>query len=111
MPEDRFQRIGAREISHWPDPTIVIVTPSWVVSQFDCGAPLARPSEGTHNDVMATLPLIVKRRDGTGAVATVPCDTVKGALDNAKHFRDAGYTDVWIEDHEGRRIDESKLNA
>src|ERR1022692_3604280 len=31
VPEDRFQRIGPREISHWPDPTIVVVTPSCVV--------------------------------------------------------------------------------
>jgi hypothetical protein len=58
---------------------------------------------------MATFPLIVKRRDATGAVATILCDTAKDAKENAQHFRDAGYKDVWMEDGEGRRIDEKSL--
>ena len=60
---------------------------------------------------MATLPLKVKRRDATGAVAEVLCDTVASALENAKHFREQGYHNVWIEDVDGHKIDERTLNA
>lgn len=58
---------------------------------------------------MATLPIIVKRRDSAGKVATVLCDTVEDARKNRKHFHDQGYKDVWMEDTDGQRIDESKL--
>jgi hypothetical protein len=51
----------------------------------------------------------VKRRDYSGVVAEVVCDDYKGARENARHFRDAGHTDVWIEDADGRKVDEKAL--
>jgi hypothetical protein len=60
---------------------------------------------------MTTLPLIVKRLSSRGSVLEVHCDKVGDAISNAKHFRAAGYTKVWIEDHEGRQVDESELKA
>ena len=60
---------------------------------------------------MPIFPLRVKRRDNRGAVAEVLCDTAAGAQSNAKQFRDLGYIDVWIEEVDGRRIDEKTLNA
>jgi hypothetical protein len=58
---------------------------------------------------MAKLPIIVKRRDSQGKVAQVMCDTVEDARINRKHFHDQGYKDVWMEDVDGRKIDESTL--
>jgi len=58
-----------------------------------------------------TLPLIVKRRDADGTVAEILCDAVNQAVKIAKEFRDKGYTEVWMEDHQGRLIDETQLNA
>jgi hypothetical protein len=60
---------------------------------------------------MANLPLIVKGRSKSGALTQLPCDTVERAIINVKHFRDAGYAEVWIEDRQGHRIDERSLNA
>ena len=59
---------------------------------------------------MITFPIKVIRRDSTGAKAEVLCDTAQGALSNAKHFRDAGNSNVWIEDHEGRKVSEEQLS-
>jgi hypothetical protein len=58
---------------------------------------------------MASLPIYVKRRDASGKVAQILCDTVEGAKSNAQQFRDMGFTDVWMEDVDGVKIDESKL--
>lgn len=58
---------------------------------------------------MVGFPLKVKRRDSSGRVAEVLCDTIRQATDDVKHFRDMGYTDVWIEDYEGRRMEERDL--
>ena len=54
---------------------------------------------------MAKLPLRVKRRDSTGKVAEVLCDTIEDARKNRKHFHDQGYSDVWIEDVDGVMVD------
>jgi hypothetical protein len=56
---------------------------------------------------MATF--IVKRRDSQGKIAQVLCDSIEDARKNRKHFHDQGYSDVWIEDVDGRKVDESKL--
>jgi hypothetical protein len=58
---------------------------------------------------MARLPLIVKRRDSQGKIAQVLSDTVEEARRNRKHFHDQGYSDVWMEDVDGVKVDESKL--
>jgi hypothetical protein len=60
---------------------------------------------------MANLPLIVKGRSKNGALTQVHSDTVKSAISNAQHLRTAGYAEVWIEDGEGHKIDERKLDA
>jgi hypothetical protein len=59
---------------------------------------------------MTAVPLIVKRLSRRGSVLEVHCDKVGDAMSNAKHFREAGYTKVWIEDHEGRQVDEGELD-
>jgi hypothetical protein len=48
-------------------------------------------------------------RPSWGSVLEVHCDKVGDAISNAKRFREAGYTKVWIEDQEGRQVDENKL--
>ena len=55
------------------------------------------------------FPLKVKRRDSTGATAEVLCDDIKRARENLQHFRDAGYRDVWVEDANGRKLQEGDL--
>jgi hypothetical protein len=67
--------------------------------------------QGTHNGAMAKFPLRVKRRNGKGLVSEVLCDTANGARDAAKLLRQMGYTDVWIEDADGRPLDETTLTA
>jgi hypothetical protein len=60
---------------------------------------------------MVTLPIKVKTRDPSGAVAEILCDTVSGAISNAKQFRETGHKDVWMEDVNGRLVDERTLHA
>ncbi len=53
----------------------------------------------------------VKARDGAvGKVATTICDTPAQVLDHAKNQRNRGRT-VWIEDADGRLVDEATLAA
>jgi hypothetical protein len=58
---------------------------------------------------VARFPVKVKRRDTKGAIAEILCDTAHNAKDVAKGFRNAGYTDVWIEDVDGVPVDEGSL--
>jgi len=41
----------------------------------------------------------------------VLCDTAESALGNARHLRGMGHTYVWIEDVDGRLVDEKSLYA
>jgi hypothetical protein len=58
-----------------------------------------------------TLPLIVKCRMADRSASGTHCDTVAHALEIADEFRAKGFTEVWIEDHAGRIIDEAPLRA
>jgi hypothetical protein len=60
---------------------------------------------------MAKFPLRVKTRDSTGAEIEVLCDTAESALGNARHLRGTGHAYVWIEDVDGRLVDEKSLYA
>jgi hypothetical protein len=60
---------------------------------------------------MLIFPLIVKCRDAGGKVAQVHCDDVKRAIENAAHFRNNGYKEVWNEDPDGRLVDERTLST
>jgi hypothetical protein len=60
---------------------------------------------------MVDFPLKVKRRDATGAVAEVLCDDLKGARENFRHFREAAYKQIWIEDVHGRKVGEEELGS
>ncbi len=60
---------------------------------------------------MAKFPLKVKRRDSAGAVEEVLCDTVESALNNVQHLRGMGHTYVWIEDADGRLVNEKSLHS
>ena len=59
---------------------------------------------------MVLLPLYVKRRDALGATGpAMLCDDVQDALEIASEFRQKGFTDVWIEDADGRLVNEDVL--
>jgi hypothetical protein len=59
---------------------------------------------------MVLLPLYVKRRDALGATGpAMLCDDVQDALEIANEFRQKGFTDVWIEDTDGRPVNEDVL--
>ena len=59
---------------------------------------------------MVTLPLYVKRRDSSGATGPgMLCDTVRNAVEITAEFRLKGFVDVWIEDVDGRRVNEDAV--
>ena len=60
---------------------------------------------------MGTLPLKVKRRNQLGAIAEVQCDSIAGAIAATEQFREFGHTEIWIEDANGRRVEEKTLHA
>lgn len=59
---------------------------------------------------MAGLPIIVKRRDSSGASGPgTSCDSVAKALEVAAEYRLKGFPDVWFEDKDGKRLEEEAL--
>jgi hypothetical protein len=58
---------------------------------------------------LVDVPFFVKIRDEEGRVGEGRVDSIAMALEDVKHFRDHGYSDVWIEGSDGNPIDESTL--
>jgi len=41
----------------------------------------------------------------------VQCDSIAGAIAATEQFREFGHTEIWIEDANGRRVEEKTLHA
>jgi hypothetical protein len=57
------------------------------------------------------MALKVKGRHPDGAVSSILCDAPEHARDILNELRARNYSEVWVEDTQGRKIDETTLAA
>ena len=55
------------------------------------------------------MTLKVRGRHPDGSVSNILCDTPENARDILNELRSRNYTEAWVEDTEGRKIDEATL--
>lgn len=67
--------------------------------------------KASYHSGMVSLPLKVQARRGDGSKSESVYDTIASALDAAAALRARGYIEVWIEDDDGRRLNEADLGA
>ena len=72
---------------------------------------LPRPGSylGDKHGARSVMTLKVRGRHPDGSVSNILCDTPENARDILNELRSRNYTEAWVEDTEGRKIDEATL--